>query len=338
MRIAIAIGGNALIRAGEAGTWEEQLRNAREIARGDRRAARGGPRGRADPRQRPAGRRADAPAGARRGGGAAAAARRADRDDAGPDRLPARRRRSRRSTRRCRPRRCSRARWSTRATRRSRTPTKPVGPFYDDDEAQRLARGGAAWDVAPDAGRGWRRVVVPARGRVEVLGADHVARAARARRGRDRGRRRRDPGRARRGPAVDGVPGVIDKDRCSAELALAVGADMLVLLTGVPRVAIDFGTRWERELSRITVSDATRAPGRGRVPGRQHGPEDRVGGALRRGGRRARGDHRGRRTCWRPSAGADGTWIVPDERRVGARSDELGGARACATATSTACG
>ena len=54
------------------------------------------------------------------------------------------------------------------------------------------------------------------------------------------------------------MPGVIDKDRCTAELALAVGADLLVLLTGVPRVAIDFGTRWERELSRITVSEATR--------------------------------------------------------------------------------
>jgi carbamate kinase len=34
------------------------------------------------------------------------------------------------------------------------------------------------------------------------------------------------------------VPGVIDKDRCSAELALAIGADVLVLLTGVPRVAL----------------------------------------------------------------------------------------------------
>ena len=33
MRIVIAIGGNALIRAGEDGTWERQLRNARPIAR-----------------------------------------------------------------------------------------------------------------------------------------------------------------------------------------------------------------------------------------------------------------------------------------------------------------
>ena len=52
-------------------------------------------------------------------------------------------------------------------------PTKPVGPFYSAAEAQRLAveRG---WDVAPDAGRGWRRVVPSPRPR-GVLGADHVA-------------------------------------------------------------------------------------------------------------------------------------------------------------------
>ena len=58
-------GGNALIRAGRAGLGA-QLANAREIAAAARRARAARPRGRAHPRQRPAGRRADAPAGQRR--------------------------------------------------------------------------------------------------------------------------------------------------------------------------------------------------------------------------------------------------------------------------------
>ena len=55
--------------------------------------------------------------------------------------------------------------------------------------------------------------------------------------------------RARDGRLV-GVDAVIDKDRCSARLAAAIDADLLVLLTGVPRVALDFGTRWQREMAR----------------------------------------------------------------------------------------
>ena len=50
------------------------------------------------------------------------------------------------------------------------------------------------------------------------------------------------------GLAVTGVAGVIDKDRCCERLAVDIHADVLVLLTGVPQVSLDFGTRWERTL------------------------------------------------------------------------------------------
>jgi carbamate kinase len=112
-------------------------------------------------------------------------------------------------------------------------PTKPVGPFYDGERARRLAleRG---WTVADDAGRGWRRVG-PSPRPLEVLGAANV-------------RILLDVGVlvvAAGGGGIPvtekraGVAGVVDKDRCSAELALSVGADLLVLLPGVPRVALD---------------------------------------------------------------------------------------------------
>jgi len=112
-----------------------------------------------------------------------------------------------------------------------------------------------------------------------------------------------------------GVPSVIDKDRCTAELALAVGADLLVLLTGVPRVAIDFGTRWERELSRITVSEATRGLAGGEFPAGSMGPKIESAERFVEAGRgcaviTAAGH------LLAAVAGTDGTWIVPDDEAV----------------------
>lgn len=189
-------------------------------------------------------------------------------------------------------------------------PTKPVGPFYDGAEARTLAveRG---WTVADDAGRGWRRVVASPRP-VEILGADSV-------------RTLLDAGvlviaGGGGGVPVDGaqtgLPGVVDKDRCSAELALAIGADLLVLLTGVPRVALDYGTRWERELERITVSDAERALAEGEFPAGSMGPKiESARRFVERGG------HAVITTLGHLRAaveGEDGTWVVPDREAVSA--------------------
>jgi carbamate kinase len=185
------------------------------------------------------------------------------------------------------------------------TPTKPVGPFYDAARARALAleRG---WTVAEDAGRGWRRVVASPRP-LTVLGAGHV------------------PALLERGAMVVaaggggipvtregiGLPGVVDKDRCSAELALEIGADLLVLCTGVPRVALDFGTRWERELATITVADAERALAEGEFPPGSMGPKIEAAGRFVEAGR-------GRAVITAPGRlvaaveGSDGTWVVPD--------------------------
>jgi carbamate kinase len=84
---------------------------------------------------------------------------------------------------------------------------------------------------------------------------------------------------AAQGREVVGVAGVIDKDRCSARLAADIGADVLVLLTGVPRVALDYGTRWERELPVLTVADARRGLAAGDFPAGSMGPK--IEAALR---------------------------------------------------------
>jgi carbamate kinase len=189
-------------------------------------------------------------------------------------------------------------------------PTKPVGPFYAPEEARRLALE-HGWAVADDAGRGWRRVVASPRP-LEVLGAAQV-------------RTLLDAGvlviaGGGGGVPVDGtragLPGVVDKDRCSAELALAVGADLLILLTGVPRVAIDYGTRWERELERITVTDADRALAEGEFPPGSMGPKIESARHFVAGGGSAVITTPGHLRA--AVEGDDGTWVVPDREAVSA--------------------
>ena len=189
-------------------------------------------------------------------------------------------------------------------------PTKPVGPFYAPEEARRLAmeRG---WAVAEDAGRGWRRVVASPRP-VEVLGAENVRTLLDAGVPVIAGGGGGVPVDAQHG----GLPGVIDKDRCSAELARAIGADLLVLLTGVPRVAIDYGTRWERELERITVSDAERALAEGEFPAGSMGPKIESARRFVDGGGSAVITSPGRLVA--AVEGEDGTWVVPDHEAVSA--------------------
>jgi carbamate kinase len=184
-------------------------------------------------------------------------------------------------------------------------PTKPIGPFYDGERARALTLE-RDWAMADDAGRGWRRVVASPRPRA-VLGAGHVRALV------ERGAVVIAAGGG--GIAVDrdlaGVAGVVDKDRCSAELALAIAADLLVLCTGVPRVALDYGTRWERELATITVADAERALAAGEFPPGSMGPKVESAGRFVEAAR-------GRAVITAPGrllaavAGEDGTWVVRD--------------------------
>ena len=190
----------------------------------------------------------------------------------------------------------------------SRIATKPVGPFYGEAEARRRATA-LGWDVAPDAGRGWRRVV-PSPRPLRVLGEEHVRALL------ERGSVVVACGGggipvATEADEVVGVAGVIDKDRCSERLAADIGADALVLLTGVSRVALDFGTRWERELARLTLSDAARGLADGEFPAGSMGPKlESAIRFVRDTGGRALVTSADRLVA--ALVGADGSWIVPD--------------------------
>ena len=132
-------------------------------------------------------------------------------------------------------------------------PTKPIGAFYSREEAERIAAE-KGYVMVEDAGRGYRRVV-PSPKPVDVVEKDAVNALLRdgfvviAAGGGGIPVIRRDG-------ALEGVSAVIDKDFASAKLADLIGADTLVILTAVERVAVNFGKPDQRELSAMTVAEA----------------------------------------------------------------------------------
>ena len=132
-------------------------------------------------------------------------------------------------------------------------PTKPIGPFYQEVEAKKLARE-TGTIYKEDAGRGWRRVIaspIPRKicelpiikklieehnivitcggGGIPVIYTEN---------------------------GYKGVDAVIDKDRTSALLASKINADILLILTAVDEVKINFNKENEKGLRSITIDDA----------------------------------------------------------------------------------
>lgn len=132
-------------------------------------------------------------------------------------------------------------------------PTKPIGNFYTKAQAARMARE-HGWSVVDDAGRGWRRVV-PSPRPVRVLEAPVIRTLVEA---------GIVPIAVGGGgvPVIEtpkglqGVEAVIEKDLASVALAAELGADRVFFLTGVDRVAVDWGKPGQRSLDRLTVSEA----------------------------------------------------------------------------------
>ena len=134
-------------------------------------------------------------------------------------------------------------------------PTKPIGSFYDKETADRLAAE-EGYTMVEDAGRGYRRVV-PSPKPIDVVEKDMVGHLV-------------DDGYVvitvggggvpvvKRDGLLYGTPAVIDKDFASAKLAELVNADMLVILTAVDKVAINFGTPEQKDLDTLTVEEAER--------------------------------------------------------------------------------
>jgi carbamate kinase len=166
-----------------------------------------------------------------------------------------------------------------------RDPTKPIGPFYEAEEAEALVseRG---WAVKPDSHGGYRRVVpspapysIVEAPVVRRLVADGVIVIASGGGG---------VPVIEDGPRLVGVEGVVDKDSAAAILAHDVEATTLLILTDVRRVQRGFGTASAQELERLTVSEARTLAGAGEFAAGSMGPKMQAAVAfVERGGSRA---------------------------------------------------
>jgi carbamate kinase len=70
-----------------------------------------------------------------------------------------------------------------------------------------------------------------------------------------------------------GIEAVIDKDYASAKLAADLDADLFLILTGVPKVALDYGKPTQRDVDRLTVAEAEKHLAEGQFPPGSMGPK-----------------------------------------------------------------
>jgi carbamate kinase len=166
------------------------------------------------------------------------------------------------------------------------TPSKPIGPFLSREEAERR-RDQLGWRIKEDAGRGWRRLV-PSPRPVKVIQRQMIRDAVRqghvvvAAGGGGIPVKRQADGR------YAGVEAVIDKDLTSSVLATNIGAELLVILTAVPQVYVDFAKPGQRPLGAVTLEEIERLHAEGHFPPGSMGPKvEAVIRFLREGGRRA---------------------------------------------------
>lgn len=132
-------------------------------------------------------------------------------------------------------------------------PTKPVGSFMTEEEAKAYAEK-TGCEVREDAGRGWRRVVASPKP-VRIVEFDAVKDLF------DNGYLVVSTGGGgipviEKDGSYQGVPAVIDKDRSASMLAADFEADMLVILTAVEKVCINFGKPNQEAISTMSVAEA----------------------------------------------------------------------------------
>jgi carbamate kinase len=165
-------------------------------------------------------------------------------------------------------------------------PTKPIGSMYEEAEARAIAAE-LGWEMREEKGRGWRHVVPSPRpkhivdisliralskqGAVVIAGGGGGIPVVRNADGTRTGRE-----------------AVIDKDLTSAHMARVLDIEEIMILTAVPRVAINFGQPNQKFLDRVTLSEIKALHAEGHFPPGSMGPK--VEAAIRfleMGGKRA---------------------------------------------------
>jgi carbamate kinase len=189
-------------------------------------------------------------------------------------------------------------------------PSKPIGSFYKEEDA-RAKMQQEGWSMVEDAGRGWRRVV-PSPVPREIIERDSIDTLIKngfivvAVGGGGVPVVQDDAG------SLKGVEGVIDKDLASSLLANQIGADLLLIATAVEKVALNFKQSNQRDLDRITLSEAKHYYAEGHFAKGSMGPKVlAIINYLERGGKMALITMP--ETIGKALDGETGTWVLPDE-------------------------
>jgi len=150
-------------------------------------------------------------------------------------------------------------------------PEKYIGQFYDYQMARKYSRE-RGWKVKKDSNRGWRRVVASPRP-LEIVEAKQIKILV------DKGVIVIAAGGGGIPVYIDengnyeGVDAVIDKDRASAILAKSIDAELLLILTGVDQVAINFGKLDQEFLGDVKYDEMKKHLNKGHFPPGNMGPK-----------------------------------------------------------------
>jgi carbamate kinase len=150
-------------------------------------------------------------------------------------------------------------------------PTKFIGQFYSKEEAKKLAKENG-WVVKEDRGKMWRRVVpsptpleIVEKKTIKALVENGIIVIAAGGGG--------IPVYVEDDGKLEGVDAVIDKDRASAVLARDIGAELLLILTEVEKVALNYGTLLQQNLDTLTVEEARKYLAEAHFPPGSMGPK-----------------------------------------------------------------
>jgi len=190
-------------------------------------------------------------------------------------------------------------------------PTKPIGPFYTKEQATAMVARG--WRMIEDSHRGYRRVVpspLPLRiveseviQRLVEEGAVVIAAGGGG-----------IPVHVTEDGSLTGVEAVVDKDLASSVLAVELGMDLILDLTAVEQVYLHFGTAQAQALDSLTVAEAKRYLAQGHFAPGSMGPK--IEAAIRfleRGGRKVIVTEPAK--AQEALAGKAGTHVYPDGKK-----------------------
>lgn len=158
-----------------------------------------------------------------------------------------------------------------------KNPTKPIGPFYTEADANRVGqeKGFVMKRVSRTGRRPFRRVV-PSPDPVRIIESQAIGEMLRAGSIVIAGGGGGIPVVEKSNSQYDGIDAVVDKDLCAEKLAESVDADTLLILTNVDKVKVGFGTPEERSLDSMTVTQANQMLAAGQFAEGSMGPKVRA--------------------------------------------------------------